>query len=110
MAVAKAEGRGRASWTDYRVRQAGASGTEVECVLHTGRTHQIRVHLANLGHPVWGDLVYGRAHSLKDGFTPTRQMLHAELLEIAHPQTGKLLRLEAKLPDDFVEARRRILE
>jgi 23S rRNA pseudouridine1911/1915/1917 synthase len=110
MAVAKAEGRGRASWTDYRVRQAGAQGTEVECVLHTGRTHQIRVHLAHLGHPVWGDLVYGRAHPLKDGFTPARQMLHAELLEIAHPQTDKLLRLEAKLPDDFVEARRRILE
>lgn len=100
---------GRNAHTDYRVLQQGAHGAEVECTLHTGRTHQIRVHLAHLGHPVWGDLVYGRPHELADGFKPPRQMLHAALLEIAHPLTGKLLRLEAPLPGDYTASKKRLL-
>jgi 23S rRNA pseudouridine1911/1915/1917 synthase len=101
---------GRNAHTDYRVLQQGAHGAEVECTLHTGRTHQIRVHLAHLGHPVWGDLVYGRPHELPDGFKPPRQMLHAATLEIAHPLTGKLLHLEAPLPADYLASRTRLLE
>ncbi len=100
---------GRDAHTDYRVLTPGALGAEVECQLHTGRTHQIRVHLAHLGHPIWGDKIYGRPHPLADGFAPARQMLHAARLEIAHPLTGKPLRFAAPLPADYEEARRRLL-
>ncbi len=100
---------GRTAHTDYRVLEQGACGADVECTLHTGRTHQIRVHLAHLGHPVWGDLVYGRPHELADGFNPPRQMLHAAWLEIAHPLTGTLLRLEAPLPKDYLTSRKRLM-
>ena len=100
---------GRDSHTDYRVLTQGVHGAEVECELHTGRTHQIRVHLAHLVHPVWGDHVYGRHHPLADGYEPGRQMLHAACIEIAHPLTGKLLRLEAALPDDYLCAREKLL-
>ena len=110
MTVPKNPERGRAARTDYRVLRQGQRGAEVECVLHTGRTHQIRVHLAHLGHPIWGDAVYGRPHALADGFQPSRQMLHAALLEIAHPLTGKLLCLEAPAPEDYAAARMRLLE
>ena len=110
MTVPKNPEKGRAAWTDYRVLQQSKSGAEVECVLHTGRTHQIRVHLAHLGHSIWGDEVYGRPHALADGFKPARQMLHAALLEIAHPQTEKLLHLEAPLPGDYLASRERLLE
>jgi 23S rRNA pseudouridine1911/1915/1917 synthase len=109
MAVLKNVGRGRVAWTDYRVLAQGKMGAEVECALHTGRTHQIRVHLSHLGHPIWGDLVYGSTHPLRDGFKPARQMLHAARLEIAHPLTGELLRLEAPLPADYMESRGRLL-
>jgi 23S rRNA pseudouridine1911/1915/1917 synthase len=107
MAVLKSGGR--ESHTDYRVLTQGRYGAEVECVLHTGRTHQIRVHLAHLLHPIWGDLIYGRAHPLADGFQPGRQMLHAALLEMTHPLTGRPLRLEAPLPADYRASRERLL-
>jgi len=110
MSVMKNPEKGRSAWTDYRVLQQGKWGAEVECLLHTGRTHQIRVHLAHLGHPIWGDLVYGKQHALWDGVYPARQMLHAALLEIAHPMTGKPLHLEAPLPDDYIASRARLLE
>ena len=100
---------GREAWTDYRVLAQGAHGAEVECDLHTGRTHQIRVHLAHLHHPVWGDEVYGKPHPLPDGYAPTRQMLHAWRIEIAHPITGKQLELEAPVPPDYAGARARLL-
>jgi 23S rRNA pseudouridine1911/1915/1917 synthase len=101
---------GRQAHTDYRVLQQGVHGAEVECLLHTGRTHQIRVHLAHLLHPIWGDLVYGgRPHPLADGYVPPRQMLHAARIEIAHPLTGKLLQLEAPVPEDYVASRMRLL-
>lgn len=94
MAVVE-EGRGRAAHTDWRVLQELPAGTLVECTLHTGRTHQIRVHLKHLGHPLLGDEVYGR----KAGFP--RQMLHAWQLGFAHPRTGAPLHLVAPLPEDF---------
>jgi 23S rRNA pseudouridine1911/1915/1917 synthase len=100
---------GRDSHTDYRVLAQGGHGAEVECELHTGRTHQIRVHLAHLFHPIWGDPIYGRAHPLADGFEPARQMLHAARIEIAHPLTGKPLRFEAPLPEDYLASRERLL-
>jgi 23S rRNA pseudouridine1911/1915/1917 synthase len=104
MAVPKNPERGRSAWTDYRVLKQGKLGAEVECALHTGRTHQIRVHLSHLGHPIWGDTLYGRRASV-NGFYPARQMLHAARIEIAHPLTGKPLRLEAPLPGDYAASR-----
>jgi 23S rRNA pseudouridine1911/1915/1917 synthase len=104
MAVPKDPSRGREAWTDYRVLQQGKAGAEVECLLHTGRTHQIRVHLSHLGHPIWGDTLYGRRTPV-NGFYPARQMLHAARLEIAHPISGKMLKLEAPIPVDYQAAR-----
>jgi 23S rRNA pseudouridine1911/1915/1917 synthase len=109
MTVSKNPERGRTAWTDYRVLKQGRHGAEVECLLHTGRTHQIRVHLSHLGHPIWGDTLYGRRAALGD-FYPARQMLHAARIEIAHPLTGKLLQLDAKLPEDYAESRAILLE
>jgi 23S rRNA pseudouridine1911/1915/1917 synthase len=100
---------GRVAHTDYRVLTQAAFGAEIECELHTGRTHQIRVHLAHLRHAVWGDRLYGRKHPLPDGFEPARQMLHSARLEILHPITGKALHLEAPVPADYAEARGRLL-
>ena len=85
-----------------------SSGAEVECLLHTGRTHQIRVHLSHLGHPIWGDTLYGKKTLVGD-YYPGRQMLHSARIEIAHPLTGKALRLEAAFPPDYVEARARLI-
>ncbi|MCE0485138.1 MAG: RluA family pseudouridine synthase [Methylacidiphilales bacterium] len=101
---------GRTAWTDYRVLTQGKSGAEVECLLHTGRTHQIRVHLTHLGHPILGDHLYGQNKPWPDGTIPSRQMLHAAVLEIAHPLTGKPLRFEAPLPGDYLECREKLLK
>jgi 23S rRNA pseudouridine1911/1915/1917 synthase len=109
MAVLKNVGRGRSAWTDYLVLKQGKSGAEVECELHTGRTHQIRVHLSHLGHPIWGDTLYGQKHPLADGTYPLRQMLHAARLEIAHPLTGKPLNFKAPLPEDYLAARKQLI-
>ena len=96
--TAVADGRGRAAKTSYRVLREVPAGALVECTLHTGRTHQIRVHLKHLGHPVLGDEVYGR----RAGFA--RQMLHAWRLGFAHPRSGTALSFESPIPADFVEA------
>ena len=88
---------GRAARTDYRV-VAGLNGISlVECRLHSGRTHQIRVHFHHIGHPVLGDKVYGAKSS---GKFP-RQMLHAWKLGFNHPRSGEWQRFEAAPPDDF---------
>jgi 23S rRNA pseudouridine1911/1915/1917 synthase len=105
MAVIKTANRSRSAWTDYRVLGQGKSGAEVECLLHTGRTHQIRVHLAYLGHPILGDALYGRTQGPVNDLHPARQMLHAARIELAHPITGKPLKIEAPLPADYLECR-----
>jgi 23S rRNA pseudouridine1911/1915/1917 synthase len=91
-------GKGRDSKTGWRVLTVLPAGTLVECALHTGRTHQIRVHLKHLGHPLLGDAVYG-----KRGDFP-RQMLHAWKLGFQHPRTGKRLDFVAPIPPDFIAA------
>ncbi len=92
---------GREARSAYRVLREGTVGgipaSLVEVRIYTGRTHQIRVHMAFLGHPVAGDSVYGGARKL----TAPRQMLHAWKLEAPHPVTGKVLSFEAPCPDDF---------
>jgi 23S rRNA pseudouridine1911/1915/1917 synthase len=92
--------RGRTAKTDYRVVRSSERASLVECRLHSGRTHQIRVHLHHLGHPVLGDKVY--APSLAKNFP--RQMLHAWKLGIRHPRTEEWKSFEAPLPDDFKDA------
>jgi 23S rRNA pseudouridine1911/1915/1917 synthase len=109
MTVPRNPEKGRAAWTDYRVIKQSRIGAEVECLLHTGRTHQIRVHLSHLGHSIWGDTLYGKPTPV-DGFYPARQMLHAARIELAHPLTGELMKLEAPFPKDYVEARASLIE
>jgi 23S rRNA pseudouridine1911/1915/1917 synthase len=87
---------GMPSETRYRVASSGAEYSLVECELVTGRTHQIRVHLAALGSPVAGDGVYGSPDA-----AILRQALHARRLTLPHPVTHEPLRLEAPFPEDF---------
>jgi 23S rRNA pseudouridine1911/1915/1917 synthase len=92
---------GRAARTDWeRIEVFGKSATLVRCLIHTGRTHQIRAHFKSIGHPVLGDATYGwkpSPHLPK----PARVMLHAERIVVAHPITAAMLDLCAPLPDDF---------
>jgi 23S rRNA pseudouridine1911/1915/1917 synthase len=92
--------RGRAAKTEYRVVRSSDRASLVECRLHSGRTHQIRVHLHHLHHPVLGDKVY--APRLAKDFP--RQMLHAWKLGFRHPRTEEWKSFEAPLPDDFAAA------
>lgn len=109
------EGRGKAAITHWR-RLAQYGGARplaalVECALETGRTHQIRVHMAHLGHPLLGDPLYGAGFRTKAKLLPEaaraaldalgRQALHAATLGFAHPVTGEELLFESPLPDDM---------
>lgn len=109
--------RGRPAATRYRVLEPFGWACLLECELETGRTHQIRVHLSHLGHPVLGDPTYGggdrRALNLRGAIRTLarevfeilpRPALHAARLEFCHPQTGQALALEAPLPADFSAA------
>lgn len=102
--VARTPGEGRRAVTHYRVAERfGTVATLVACWLETGRTHQIRIHLAEIGHPVVGDPVYrprGRRPS-KARFH--RQALHAQTLGFVHPLTGEQVRVEAPLPADLAD-------
>jgi 23S rRNA pseudouridine1911/1915/1917 synthase len=89
--------RGRTAKTEYRVIRSSDQASLIECRLHSGRTHQIRVHLHHLGHPVVGDKIY--APRFAKNFP--RQMLHAWKLGFRHPRTGELKSFEAPLPADF---------
>jgi 23S rRNA pseudouridine1911/1915/1917 synthase len=89
--------RGRTARTDYRILQTGGGVSLVECTLHSGRTHQIRVHLHHLGHPVLGDDLYGRNRKVP----APRQMLHSWKLGFTHPQTNERILFIAPMPADF---------
>ncbi|MBL9136909.1 MAG: RluA family pseudouridine synthase [Verrucomicrobiales bacterium] len=105
--MAVSEG-GREAWTSYRVVERLLGSTLVMATLHTGRTHQIRVHFQHLGYPVVGDATYGRRRNAEfveaTGYTAPRQMLHAWRLEFRHPTRDRKVSVEAPLPADFVEA------
>lgn len=89
---------GKRAVTHYRVLERFGNYTYIECRLETGRTHQIRVHMASLGHPLLGDEIYGRA---KSPFKLEGQTLHAMVLGFIHPTTGEYLEFEAPLPEYF---------
>ena len=95
-------GGGREARTHYVIRERFTRCTLLECRLETGRTHQIRVHMANIAHPLVGDQVYGRKVSgdaRLDSFP--RQALHAWRLALEHPKTGEEMAWETPLPNDF---------
>jgi len=94
---------GDAAATGYRTLREGAGAALVEARPETGRTHQIRVHLAHLGAPLLGDARYGGPRRVGEVAVP-RVMLHAQRLELAHPSTGARLALEAPVPEDFAAA------
>lgn len=93
---------GRPARTHYRVLESFVGCTLIECALETGRTHQIRVHLTALGHPLVGDPVYGRAIGrVPQGPRFPRQALHACRLSLTHPETGRAMSWNSALPDDM---------
>lgn len=89
---------GKDAITHYRVLKRFAKYTYVECILETGRTHQIRVHMAHIGHPLLGDEVYGHVQS---SFHLEGQTLHAKILGFYHPRSGSYLETDAPLPAYF---------
>jgi 23S rRNA pseudouridine1911/1915/1917 synthase len=109
--------RGRPSLTEYRVLKQLGQFALVELTLHTGRTHQIRVHMAHIGHPIVGDTVYGRARSpitdlpvaalAKAGhpspFSVARPLLHAYKLGFTHPRTAKFMEFVAPMPEEMTK-------
>ena len=104
--AANTPGRSRAAHTSYRMMEVLNHAALMEARIHTGRTHQVRVHFQFLGHPLLGDSVYGarlnRQFTEQTGLTPPRVMLHAASLGFIHPQSGKPARFEAPLPPDFL--------
>ena len=102
-----AEGRGKHAITHYRTIEPLKNATLVECRLETGRTHQVRVHMMHIGHPLVGDPVYGRAKKpLSDVLKArnfARQALHAAHLGFIHPVTGNRIALDSELPADMRE-------
>ena len=89
---------GKEAVTHFKVLKRYKDYTLLEVKIDTGRTHQIRVHMAEIGHPVVGDMVYSKG---KNEFGVEGQMLHAQSLDFKHPITGKEMHLEAKLPEYF---------
>lgn len=97
--------RGQRSVTHYKVVQSFNKAELLELTLETGRTHQIRVHLSHLGHPIYGDNLYGLE---EDKELINRQALHAYKLSLPHPRTGEILNLQSELPEDMKELIRKI--
>ena len=110
--MATSQGEGREAWTSYRVVERLLYSTLVEANLHTGRTHQIRVHFQHLGFPVAGDETYGAKQTRKlaelTGYRAPRVLLHAHKLALTHPRTKRTKRFTAPWPADFEEALTRL--
>lgn len=91
---------GREAVTHFKILERFGEYTLIQCNLETGRTHQIRVHMAHIGHPLVGDNVYGRK---KQKFKVLGQVLHAKKLGFIHPTTGEYIEFDSELPEYFVE-------
>ena len=96
---------GKSAVTHYKVLTRFKDFTHIECRLETGRTHQIRVHMASIGHPLLGDAVYGPA---KCPYKLQGQTLHAGILGFVHPRTGEYMEFSAPLPEYFEELLRKL--
>jgi 23S rRNA pseudouridine1911/1915/1917 synthase len=103
MAVIKGTSRSRPAVSEYKVLERFKDTTLVEVKIKTGRTHQIRVHLSHIGHPLVGDPTYGKK---ENGVGIIGQMLHAQKLSFIHPITGKKVAFESQLPEEFKRWRR----
>src|SRR5207247_8523649 len=101
-------GGGRDAHTGYRVAGRLRCATLVEADLHTGRTHQLRVHFQHIGFPIAGDETYGASQSKKlaelTGYAAPRVLLHAHRLSFLHPRSGRRRRFTAPWPEDFRRA------
>jgi 23S rRNA pseudouridine1911/1915/1917 synthase len=99
--------RGKTAITHYTVIERLAHAALIECRLETGRTHQVRVHCASIGHALLGDPAYGRTpkplRPILDALGFVRQALHAAELGFVHPLTGETLRFESNMPQDMRE-------
>lgn len=98
---------GRRAVTHFRVQERFPDATYIEATLETGRTHQIRVHMSYIGHPLLGDPLYGRK---KQRFQLNGQALHARILGFVHPVTGEYMEFEAPLPDYFTQILQQLRE
>lgn len=90
---------GQNSVTNYKVIKTFQNLTLIECELETGRTHQIRVHMSGINHPLLGDTLYGKCSDLIN-----RQALHCHSIEFLHPITNEKIKIDCDLPNDFIEA------
>ena len=108
MSVVVDETRGRDAWTSFQVRERFELATLLDVKIHTGRTHQIRVHFQHIGHPLAGDSLYGKRQNGRlraaSGVVMERQMLHAHLLEFQHPVSKEQLSFRVPWPEDFASA------
>jgi 23S rRNA pseudouridine1911/1915/1917 synthase len=99
---------GRAAHTSYKILERLYAATLMEAQIHTGRTHQIRVHFQFIGHPLVGDDTYGARQNARvkelTNYAASRVMLHAKQLSFVHPRTKKPVSFEAPLPEDFKQA------
>ncbi|PIU55493.1 MAG: hypothetical protein COS89_07255 [Deltaproteobacteria bacterium CG07_land_8_20_14_0_80_38_7] len=93
---ARVSSEGKKAVTDFDVKERYRNATLVELTAHTGRTHQLRIHLAGIGHPIIGDKVYG-----DNSFAFPRQALHSSMLGFQHPATRKMVRYRSELPEDI---------
>ena len=89
---------GKNAITHFKVLERFTNNTYIECILETGRTHQIRVHMAYIGYPINNDPLYGKKKSTEFG-----QMLHSYSIFLKHPRTGKELKYEASPPKEFLD-------
>ena len=105
-AVVKAP-KGRVAITRWICTEKGKTAAIMECYPKTGRTHQIRLHMKEIGHPILGDFNYVRSYSCE--YLPKRCMLHAAKISFMHPETGKKVAFKAPLPEDFREAIERVI-
>jgi len=110
--MAATSDEGRDAWTSYRVAERLTAATLVEATLHTGRTHQIRVHFQHIGFPVAGDPTYSQRATKRlvelTGYSPPRVLLHAHKLAFVHPRTRRKCIFVAAWPADFQEALERL--
>lgn len=100
--------RGKTAQTKWKCKKRGSKAALIHCFPLTGRTHQIRVHFKEMGHPILGDYQYARV--FRCPYRPSRCMLHAHKLTFPHPENGKVLTFMSPFPSDFEETMRQVLK